>query len=165
MNQEEQNNVSLDTITNNQEIVEQSLCDETEEVRKYYLHQSRLMYLNMSKDKSDNARLIALKKRTELLIEMLTLFDRSWAEEISLVQKVCLSHLSTGILPRKERAKVIDALNGWSDLLFRLARHRELLLQFLQYHHRMGQELRSLLTPVDTGASPEPQETTEKGGE
>lgn len=123
-------------------------------MRKYYLRQSRLMYLNMSKDKSDNARLIALKKRTDLLTDMLTLFDRSWAEEISLVQKVCLSHLSTGVLPRKERAKVIDALNGWLDLLFRLARHRELLLQFMQYHQRMGQELGSLLTPVGTGASP-----------
>lgn len=164
MNQE-QNNVSLDTTTNKQETAGHPLCDETEEVRKYYLRQSRLMYLNMSKDKSDNARLIALKKRTALLTDMLTLFDRSWAEEISLIQKVCLSHLSTGILPRKERAKVIDALNGWSDLLFRLARHRELLLQFLQYHHRMGQELGSLLTPVDTETSPELQETTEEGGE
>lgn len=165
MNQEEQTNISVNTITDNQPTTEQLLCDETEEMRKYYLRQSRLMYLNMSKDKSDNARLIALKKRTDLLTDMLTLFDRSWAEEISLVQKVCLSHLSTGVLPRKERAKVIDALNGWSDLLFRLARHRELLLQFLQYHHRMGQELGSLLTPVGTGASPEPQETTEEGGE
>lgn len=164
MNQE-QNNVSVNVVTDNQPTTEQLLCDETEEMRKYYLRQSRLMYLNMSKDKSDNARLIALKKRTDLLTDMLTLFDRSWAEEISLVQKVCLSHLSTGVLPRKERAKVIDALNGWSDLLFRLARHRELLLQFLQYHHRMGQELGSLLTPVGIGASPEPQETTEEGGE
>lgn len=164
MNQE-QTNASVDATTANQPTTEQPLCDETEEVRKYYLRQSRLMYLSMSKDKSDNARLIALKKRTDLLTDMLTLFDRSWAEEISLVQKVCLSHLSTGILPRKERAKVIDALNGWSDLLFRLARHRELLLQFLQYHHRMGQELRNLLPPVGTGVSPEPQETTEEGGE
>lgn len=165
MNQEEQTNISVNTITDNQPTTEQLLCDETEEMRKYYLRQSRLMYLNMSKDKSDNARLIALKKRMDLLTDMLTLFDRSWAEEISLVQKVCLLHLSTGVLPRKERAKVIDALNGWSDLLFRLARHRELLLQFLQYHHRMGQELGSLLPPVGTGASPEPQETTEEGGE
>lgn len=164
MNQE-QNNVSVNVVTDNQPTTEQLLCDETEEMWKYYLRQSRLMYLNMSKDKSDNARLIALKKRTDLLTDMLPLFDRSWAEEISLVQKVCLSHLSTGVLPRKERAKVIDALNGWSDLLFRLARHRELLLQFLQYHHRMGQELGSLLTPVGTGASPKPQETTEEGGE
>lgn len=164
MNQE-QNNVSVNVVTDNQPTTEQLLCDETEEMRKYYLRQSRLMYLNMSKDKSDNARLIALKKRTDLLTDMLTLFDRSWAEEISLVQKVCLSHLSTGVLPRKERAKVIDALNGWSDLLFRLARHRELLLQFLQYHHRIGQELGSLLNPADTEASPEPQETTEEGGE
>lgn len=164
MNQE-QNNVCVDAVTANQPTAEQSLRDENQKLREYYLRQSRLMYLNMSKDKSDNARLIALKKRTELLIEMLTLFDHSWAEEISLVQKVCLSHLSTGILPRKERGKVIDALNGWSDLLFRLARYRELLLQFLEYHHRIGQELGSLLNPADTEASPEPQETTEKGGE
>lgn len=138
---------------------------ENQDLREYYLRQLRLMCPTMSTDKSDNARLAILKQRTERLVEMLTLFEHSWTEEIPALQKACMTYLATEILPRKERQRVIDAWSEWSDFQFQLARYRGLLTQFLQYHHRIGNELESLLSQADAGASSETQETTEKGGE
>lgn len=164
MNQE-QNNISVNAVTDNQQTAEQLLCDENQELREYYLRQLRLMCPTMSTDKSDNARLGIIKQRTGRLIEMLTLFERSWTEEVPVLQKACLSYLAMDTVPRKERQQIIDAWAGWSDFQFRLARYRGLLSQFLQYHHRIVQELESLLNPADAETSSEPSETTEKGGE
>lgn len=164
MNQE-QNNISVDAVTDNQPTAEPSLRDENRDVIEYYLRQLRLMCPTMSTDKSDRARLSILKQRTTRLVEMLTLFEHSWTEEVPVLQKACLSYLAVDTVPRKERQQVIEAWASWSDFQFRLARYRGLLAQFLQYHHRIGQELESLLNPADTGASPGPQQTIKKGGE
>lgn len=164
MNQE-QNNVSIDATTSNQQVSEQSLRDVNQELREYYLRQLRLMCPTMSTDKPDNAQLAILKQRTGRLIEMLTLFEHSWTEEVPVLQKACLSYLAVDTVPRIERQQIIEAWAGWSDFHFRLARYRGLLAQFLQYHHRIRQELESLLSQADAGASSETQETTEKGGE
>lgn len=164
MNQE-QNNISVNAVTDNQQTAEQPFCDENQELRKYYFRQLRLMCPTMSTDKSDNARLAILKQRTTRLVEMLTLFEHSWTEEVPVLQKACLSYLAVDTVPRKERQQVIEAWAGLSDFLFRLARYRGLLSQFLQYHHRIVQELESLLNPADAETSSEPQESTEKGGE
>lgn len=110
------------------------------------------------KDKSDDARLTILKQRTTRLIEMLTLFEHSWTEEMPVLQKACLSYLATESIPRKERKQIIDAWAGWSDFHFKLARYRGLLSQFLQYHHRIGEELESLHNSGNAEASPEIQE-------
>lgn len=164
MNQE-QNNISVNAITDNQQIAGQSLRDENQNLREYYLRQLRLMCPTMNTDKSGNERLAILKQRTGRLIEMLTLFEHPWTEEVPVLQKACLSHLAVDTVPRKERQQVIEAWAGWSDFHFRLARYRGLLSQFLQYHHRIVQELESLLNPADAETSSEPSETTEKGGE
>lgn len=163
MNQE-QNNVSVDAITDNRPTAEQSLHNENQEFREYYLRQLRLMCPTMSTDKSDNARLGILKQRTARLIEMLTLFEHSWTEEVPVLQKACLSYLAIDTVPRKERQQIIEAWAGWSDFHFRLARYRGLLAQFLQYQHRMWDELESLLSPADTGTTPESPETNQEGG-
>lgn len=96
---------------------------------------------------------------------MLTLFEHPWTEEIPVLQRACLSYLATDTVPRKERQRLIDAWAGWSDFQYQLARYRGLLTQFLQYHHRIGHELESLLSPADTEISPESQETNQEGGE
>ena len=163
MNQE-QNNQPVDAVLNDQQVAEQSLHDENQEIREYYLRQLRQMYPTMSTDKSDNARLAILKQRTTRLIEMLTLFEHPWTEEVPLLQKACLTYLTTEIISRKERQRIIEAWAGWSDFQFRLARYRGLLTQFLQYHHRIGHELESLLSPADAAISPETQEISQKGG-
>ena len=164
MNQE-QTDVSVNVVTDNQPTAGQRLCNETEEVRKYYLRQSHLMYPAMSTDKSDEARLIILKRQAARLVEMLTLFERPWTEEMPVLQKACLSYLATESLSRKERHQVAEAWAAWSDFQFRLIRYRDLLSRFLQYNRRIFQELERLVPPADAGASPEQQETTEEGGE
>ena len=164
MNQE-QTDVSVNAITDNQQITEHPLCNETEEAIKYYLRQSHLMYPAMSTDKSDEARLIILKRQAARLVEMLTLFERPWTEEIPVLQKACLSYLATESLSRKERQQVVEAWASWSDFQFRLIRYRDLLSRFLQYNRRIFQELERLISPADAGTSPEQQETTEEGGE
>lgn len=137
---------------------------ENETLKEYYLRQLRQMCPTMDADKSDNTRLAILKQRTARLVEMLTLFEHSWTEEVPALQKACLSYLATEGIPRKERQQIIDAWSGWSDFQFKLTRYRGLLTQFLQYHHRIGHELESLLSPADAGTSPESQETNQEGG-
>lgn len=137
---------------------------ENETLKEYYLRQLRQMCPTMDADKSDNARLAILKQRTARLVEMLTLFEHSWTEEVPALQKACLSYLAMDTVPRKERQQIIDAWAGWSDFQFKLARYRGLLSRFLQYHHRIEQELESLLNPADAETSSEPQETNQEGG-
>lgn len=156
MNQE-QNNVPVSDVLNNPQVTDQSQNEENQALREYYLHQIRLMCPTM-KDKSDDARLTVLKQRTTRLIEMLTLFEHSWTEEMPVLQKACLSYLATEGISRKERKQIIDAWAGWSDFHFKLARYRGLLSQFLQYHHRIGEELDSLYNSGNGDVSPEIQE-------
>lgn len=155
---QEQNNEPVIVTSDNQQTAEQPLCDENQEVREYYLRQLRLMCPTMAADKPDNARLAILKHRTARLVEMLTLFEHSWTEEMPVIQKACLSYLATEGVPRKERQQLIDAWTGWSDFQFKLAHYRGLLTQFLQYHHRTGRELESLQKPDNAETSPETQE-------
>lgn len=95
---------------------------------------------------------------------MLTLFEHSWTEEMPVMQKACLSYLTMENIPRKERQELIDAWADWTDFQFKLARYRGLLTQFLQYHHRVRQELESLQNPVNPEESPETNKTDQKGG-
>ena len=161
---QEQNNISVDAALNNQQIVEQPKNEENQTLREHYLQLVRQMCPNMSEDKTDDKKLLALQNRSLRLIEMLNLFGHSWAEETPILQKACLSYLATESLSRKERQRIIDAWTGWSDFQFRLARYRGLLSQFLQYHHRIGHELESLLSQADAETAPESPETNQEGG-
>ena len=140
---------------------------ENETLKEHYLLLIRQMCPDMSEDKPDYKKLVALQKRTSRLIEMLTLFEHSWTEEIPILQKACLSYLATENLSRKERQQIIDAWSDWSDFQFKLTPYHELLTQSLQYHLRIKQELESLLSVGDvnhTETSPESQETNQEGG-
>lgn len=137
---------------------------EKETLREHYLLLLRQMCPTMAEDKSDNVRLAILKQRTVRLIEMLTLFEHSWTEEVPVLQKAVLQYLATESTPKKERQQIIDAWAGWSDFQFKLARYRGLLTQFLQYHHRIGQELESLHNSDNVEESPESQENNREGG-
>lgn len=99
----EQNNIPVNSIMGNQQTATHPLFDEEQESIKYYLRQLRLMCPTIKKQISDKERLATLKKRTERLIEMLTLMERSWADDILVLQKACLTYFSTEILSQKER--------------------------------------------------------------
>ena len=137
---------------------------ENETLREHYLLLLRQMCPTMAEDKSNNARLAILKQRIARLIEMLTLFEHSWTEEVPVIQKAVLQYLATEGTPKKERQRIIDAWASWSDFQFKLARYRGLLTQFLQYHHRIGQELENLHNSDNVEESPESQESNQEGG-
>lgn len=163
MNQE-QNNIFVDATLENQQATRQSLHNENQELKAYYLHQLQLMFPTMVMDKSDSARLTILKQRIDRLVEMLALFEHSWTEEVPVLQKACLSYLATEIISRKERQQVIDAWSSWSNFQFKFARYRGLLTRFLQYHHRIVQELESLHYTGNAKEAPESQELNQEGG-
>ena len=45
---------------------------------------------------------------------MLTLFNRSWANEITVVQKAVLQYLATEGIPKKERLQIIKVWGDWT---------------------------------------------------
>lgn len=163
MNQE-QNNVPVSVTSNTQQITEQPLSNENQTSREYYLRQLHLMCPTISTEQPDTVQLAILKQRIARLTEMLALFEHSWAEEIPVIQKACLSYLTMDSVPRKERQRLIDAWTNWSDVQFKLTRYRGLLAQFLQYHHRVGRELESLQNPGNPEVFPETGEINRKGG-
>lgn len=161
---EEEKNVPVGDTSNNQQVAGQSLHNENQELKAYYLHQLQLMFPTIVTDKSDSARLTILKQRIDRLVEMLALFEHSWTEEVPVLQKACLSYLATEIISRKERQQVIDAWSSWSNFQFKFARYRGLLTRFLQYHHRIVQELESLHYTGNAKEAPESQELNQEGG-
>ena len=98
---EEEKNVPVGDTSNNQQVAGQSLHNENQELKAYYLHQLQLMFPTMITDKSDSARLAILKQRIDRLVEMLALFEHSWTDEVPVLQKACLSYLATEIISRK----------------------------------------------------------------
>ncbi|MBD9178664.1 MAG: hypothetical protein EGP82_05740 [Odoribacter splanchnicus] len=161
---EEEKNVPVGDTSNNQQVAGQSLHNENQELKAYYLHQLQLMFPTIVTDKSDSARLAILKQRIDRLVEMLALFEHSWTDEVPVLQKACLSYLATEIISRKERQQVIDAWSSWSNFQFKFARYRGLLTRFLQYHHRIVQELESLHYTGNAKEAPESQELNQEGG-
>lgn len=131
----EQNNVCVDAVTDSQPTAEQPQNEKNQTLRKHYLLLVRQMCPNMSADKTDDKKLVALQNRALRMIEMLTLFERSWREEMPILQKACLSYLGTENLSRKERQQVIDAWGDWVDFQFKLTPHHELIEQSLRYYH------------------------------
>lgn len=144
MNQN-QNNVPVDDNLNNQQIAEQPLHDKNQEIREYYLRQLWLMCPTISENKPDNIKLVILQKRISRLIKMLSLFDRSYIDEIPVIQKAVLQYIATEGIPQKERQQIIESWGNWAAFLFEISCYRGLLTQFLQYHHRQLHDLEHLL--------------------
>lgn len=163
MNQE-QNNESVNVVTDNQQTAEQPQNKMNQTLRKHYLLLVRQMCPNMSADKTDDKKLLALQKRALRMIEMLTLFGHSWREEIPILQKACFSYLATEALSRKERQQVIDAWGDWVDFQFKLTPLRELIEQSLRYYHSIVKDIESLQNPETPEALQELQETSQEGG-
>ena len=160
----EQTHVAIDATFSTQQPAEQPLQGENQKIKEYYLRLIQQMCPRLNPDKTDCERLYTLKKHIEHIIKMLTLFEHSWAEEMPILQKAILTYVALDNIPRKERQRVIDAWTEWSDYQFQHARYRGLLSDFLQYHHHIGQEVNSLLHPVDDVSDSEVKEIIKKGG-
>lgn len=119
--------------------------EEKQKLMEYYSKQLEMMYPIASPGMTDKAGLVTLQKRNTRLIEMLTLFDRSWADEISVIQKAVLQYLATEGISKKERLRIVEVWGDWTTFLLDNSRFRVLLGRFLQYHQRQACELNELL--------------------
>ncbi|MCM1031030.1 MAG: hypothetical protein NC410_06290 [Oscillibacter sp.] len=161
MNQEENTNP---VVLNGEPSIEQTPCTENAELRKYYFHQQLLINPNVDAKLSDNAWIISFKRRAERFAEMLAFLERSWVEDVPVLQKACFSYLTEDNIPRKERQRIIEAWTNWADFQFSLNRYRALASFFLKYQRRMLQELESLLPPATPESASESQTTNQEGG-
>ena len=82
-------------------VANQLSIEEKQKLMEYYSKQLEMMYPIASPRMTDKAGLVTLQKRNTRLIEMLTLFDRSWADEISVIQKAVLQYLATEGISKK----------------------------------------------------------------
>ena len=119
--------------------------EEKQELIKYYLRQFGMMFPIAVPGISDKTELATLQRKTTQLIEMLTLFNRSWANEITVIQKAVLQYLASEGVPKKERQRIIEVWGDWSTFLIDISRYRGLLTRFLQYHCRQSCDLDKLL--------------------
>lgn len=163
MNQQE-NTVSVNNTLNAPQVTEQAQSNEKNEVRKHYLHHQLLFNPDATPELSDDAWLFNFKRRAERFAEMLAFLERSWTEDIPVLQKACFSYLAEDNIPRKERLRILEAWGSWSDFQFELNRYRGLAAFFLKYHQRMLREIASLLPPSPSEGSAESQTTNQKGG-
>ena len=126
-------------------VANQLSIEEKQKLMEYYSKQHEMMYPIASQRMTDKAGLVTLQKRNTRLIEMLTLFDRSWADEISVIQKAVLQYLATEGISKKERLRIVEVWGDWTTFLLDNSRFRVLLGRFLQYHQRQACELNELL--------------------
>ena len=126
-------------------VANQLSIEEKQKLMEYYSKQLEMMYPIASPGMTDKAGLVTLQKRNTRLIEMLTLFDRSWADEISVIQKAVLQYLATEGISKKERLRIVEVWGDWTTFLLDYSRFRVLRGRFLQYHQRQACELNELL--------------------
>jgi len=126
-------------------VANQLSIEEKQKLMEYYSKQLEMMYPIASAGMTDKAGLVTLQRRNTSLIEMLTVFDRSWANEITVVQKAVLQYLATEGISKKERLRIIEVWGDWTTFVLDNSRFRVLLGRFLQYHQRQACELNELL--------------------
>lgn len=112
---------------------------------EYYSKQLEMIYPIASPGMTNRAGLVTLQRRNTSLIEMLTLFNRSWTNEITVVQKAVLQYLATEGISKKERLQIIKVWGDWTAFVLDVSRFKGLLARYLQYHRRQIHDLEELL--------------------
>ena len=127
------------------QVADQLSIKKKKKLMEYYSKQLEMMSPIASPGMTDRAGLVTLQRRNTSLIEMLTLFDRSWANEITVVQKAVLQYLATEGIPKKERLRIVEVWGDWTTFVLDVSRFRGLLTRYLQYHRRQIHDLEELL--------------------
>lgn len=143
--EENVDDVSVVNDEHTEQVVDRFAFEEEQELRDYYLKQFKMMHPVVPPEMTDNTGLATLQRKTTQLIEMLTLFNRPWVDEITVIQKAVLQYLATEGIPKKERQRIIEVWGDWTTFLIGVSRYRGLLTRFLQYHHRQANDLGELL--------------------
>lgn len=89
------------------QVANQLSIEEKQKLMEYYSKQLEMIYPIASPGMTNRAGLVTLQRRNTSLIEMLTLFNRSWTNEITVVQKAVLQYLATEGISKKERLQII----------------------------------------------------------
>ena len=84
------------------QVANQLSIEEKQKLMEYYSKQLEMIYPIASPGMTNRAGLVTLQRRNTSLIEMLTLFNRSWANEITVVQKAVLQYLATEGISKKD---------------------------------------------------------------
>lgn len=139
------NHVSVTNFEEAGQVEGQLSMEERQKLAEHYSRQLEMMYPIAAPGMADEAGLVFLQKKTTHLIEMLNLFNRSWANEITVIQKAVLQYLATEGISKKERQRIIDVWGDWSTFLIDISRYRGLLTHHLQYYQRQVSNLDKLL--------------------
>ena len=143
--EEDVNRVSAVDMEAPGRVANQLSIEEKQKLMEYYSKQLEMMYPIASPGMTDKAGLVTLQKRNTRLIEMLTLFDRSWADEISVIQKAVLQYLATEGISKKERLRIVEVWGDWTTFLLDNSRFRVLILLVLLMRLIMFNQLGILL--------------------
>ena len=139
------NHVSVAEFGEAGQVEGQLSIGERQKLAEHYSSLLGMMYTIAAQGMADEAGLVFLQKKTTHLIEMLSLFNRSWANEITVIQKAVFQYLATEGIAKKERQRIIDVWGDWSTFLIDISRYRGLLTQHLQYYQRQVSDLDKLL--------------------
>jgi len=142
---EEQSNASVKAVRSNRQEADFSNPEEKENLKQFYLAQSRRLCPTVSVDRSESQRLGALHHKIKHFIKALTNFDRSWENGMPEMQKACLHFLALQNSPRAECQKIFEEWTKWSDFLIAASFHRGFISQILQDYHRQLRDLEKLL--------------------
>ena len=142
---EEQNNVPVKTVQGNRQEADFPNPEEKENLKQFYLAQSRRLCPTVSDNRSELQRLGALHHKFKHFIKALTNLDRSWENGMPEMQKSCLHFLTVPNSPRAECQKIFKEWTKWSDFLITASFHRGFISQILQDYHRQLRDLEKLM--------------------
>ena len=131
---EEQNNAPVKTVQSNRQEANFPNLEEKENLKQFYLTQSRRLCPTVSVDRSELQRLGAL-----------TNLDRSWENGMPEMQKACLHFFSLQNSPRTECQKIFEEWAKWSNFLISASCYRGFVSQMLQDYQRQLRDLEKLL--------------------
>ena len=114
---EEQNNAPVKTVRSNRQEANFPNLEEKENLKQFYLAQSRRLCPTVSVDRSELQRLGALHHKIKHFIKALTNLDRSWENGMPEMQKACLHFFSLQNSPRTECQKIFEEWAKWSNFL------------------------------------------------
>lgn len=142
---EEQNNAPVKTVRSNRQEANFPNLEEKENLKQFYLAQSRRLCPTVSVDRSESQRLGALHHKIKHFIKALTNLNRSWENGMPEMQKACLHFFSLQNSPRTECQNIFEEWAKWSNFLISASCYRGFVSQMLQDYQRQLRDLEKLL--------------------
>lgn len=147
MSEQEQKNVAVDAAApTDPQVLPRPRFGAKEELKQFYLEQSRRLCPTTSVDSPESQRLGVLRRRLMQIIKTLKYFDRPWESGAPEVQKACLHYLTAEGVPRGERLKAIEEWMAWTNFLIGASHYRSFISQLLQDYFYQLTELERIMS-------------------